>query len=98
MQVWNSLEVAKLVADLITPLVVALVGYWITIRLKCLRVDVRVNGSVQKNKKRAREKGANFARFSRDFSPGFSNMKSDRQQSGFSNWLQSSTQLLVIDV
>jgi hypothetical protein len=33
-QIWNSLEVAKLGAQLITPLVVAVFGYWITIRLK----------------------------------------------------------------
>jgi hypothetical protein len=32
--VWNTLEVAKLVSGLITPLVVAVFGYWITIRLK----------------------------------------------------------------
>jgi hypothetical protein len=33
-QLWNSLEVAKLLAGLVTPLVVTVFGYWITIRLK----------------------------------------------------------------
>ena len=33
-QVWNSLEVAKLLADLVTPFVIAVFGYCITRRLK----------------------------------------------------------------
>ena len=33
-QIWNSLEIIKLLAGLVTPLVVAVVGYWITLRLK----------------------------------------------------------------
>jgi len=32
--VWNSLEITKLVASLVTPLVVAFIGYGITVRLK----------------------------------------------------------------
>ncbi len=31
---WNSLEIAKFIATLTTPIVVALVGFWITGRLK----------------------------------------------------------------
>ena len=33
-QIWNSLEIAKLVVGLVTPLVVAFIGYWISTQLK----------------------------------------------------------------
>ena len=33
-QVWNGLEIAKLIASLTTPIMVALIGFWLNRRLK----------------------------------------------------------------
>jgi hypothetical protein len=52
MQAWNSLEVAKLAAGLITPLVIAVFGYWITIRLKAQ--EQRSNSAREKEREEQR--------------------------------------------
>jgi hypothetical protein len=45
---WNSLEVAKLVISILTPLVVAFVGYWITTRLK--KIELTTQAELEKDR------------------------------------------------
>jgi len=63
---WNSLEVAKLIASLATPVVVALIGLWISSRLRA--EDRRFDAAQQekKDKEQAEQKERSDERYRRN--------------------------------
>ena len=50
---WNSLEIVKLVVSILTPLVVAFVGYWITTRLK--NIESATQAELEKDREERRQ-------------------------------------------
>jgi hypothetical protein len=66
-QLWNSLEVAKLLAGLLTPVAVALVGYWITLRLRSQQErSERAREEEREERRRQYEERANLERQERE--------------------------------